>query len=360
MKRALCLTVLLAALSAGAFAQSNLDSVIQPLNGDITALMTSIGSDIAPQLLQATLAGDIVGEAAFAGDFPHGSITLPAIGADFGNGIATVLNDSSHAWNFVSPMPTLIQNAVGSSDAYKASHQIFPYPNLSFGVGFGIAQGFELLASGIYIPQALTSPLFGSLSSGSTISGVNFSATSIVVKLRKVLFYDRGGFPAMSLALGGAYGKVDLGASVNLDQNIGGTENLNLVGPATFDTQVYGVGLEFAISKRLPVITPFANVGVWYRHAIVTSDINMNATISDTSNSSLTPVSTAITSNPTATDDGVDARLGGGLEIRIFAVILHLSASLDMENPLLNIQSLSLTGIAANDLSLSAGLRFEF
>ncbi len=159
MKRALCLTVLLAALSAGAFAQSNLDSVIQPLNGDITALMTSIGSDIAPQLLQATLAGDIVGEAAFAGDFPHGSITLPAIGADFGNGIATVLNDSSHAWNFVSPMPTLIQNAVGSSDAYKASHQIFPYPNLSFGVGFGIAQGFELLASGIISPRPLRAPV---------------------------------------------------------------------------------------------------------------------------------------------------------------------------------------------------------
>ena len=324
----------------------------------MNALMTSIGTDIAPQLLQATLAGDIVGEAAFAGDFPHGSITFPAIGADFGNGIATVLNDSSHHWEFVSPMPTLIQNAVGSSDGYKATRQIFPYPNLSFGVGFGIVKGFEILASGIYIPQALTSPLFGSLSSGSTISGVNFSATSIVVKLRKVLFYDRGGFPAMSLALGGAYGKVDLGASVNLNQNIGGNENLTLVGPASFDTQVYGVGLEFAISKKLPVITPFANVGVWYRHAIVTSNIDMNTTITDSSTSS--SVSSAITSSPTATDDGVDARVGGGLEIRIFALILHLSASLDMENPLLNIQSLSLTGISANGLSLSAGLRFAF
>jgi hypothetical protein len=331
---------------------------MQPLSEDMSALMTSIGTDIAPQLLQATLAGDIVGDAAFAGDFPHGTITIPALGVDFGNGIATVLNDSSHDWKFVSPMPTLIQNVVGSSDPYQASRQIFPYPNLSFGAGFAITKGYEVLVSGIYIPQALTNAVSNMSSSASSVDPT-FSATNIVVKLRKVLFYDKGGFPAMSLALGGAYGKVDFGANVNLNTNIGGTQTLNLNGPASFDASVYGVGLEFAISKRLPVITPFANVGVWYQHAVVSSNINMNATITDSSSTS-PPAQSQITSSPTATTDGIDGRIGGGIELRLFALIFHLSAALDMNNPLIDIHNFSLTGIAANELSISTGLRFSF
>lgn len=366
MNRALSLTIILATFSLGAWGQTPLGEVLSPLNDDIAALLGSIGSDLTPQLLQTTLAGDIVGEAAFKGGFPHGSISIPAIGVGLGNGIATVLNDGARTWAFTpSPLPTIIQTAIGgTSDAYKATRQVFPYPVIALGAGFGITRSIEVLVNGMYWPQGLTGAVVGLLPSNVATMDPTFSASSVVVKVRKVLLHDVGGYPAISIALGGVYGKIDLGANINLADlsggpiDLSGIGTLNIVGPMSFEATVLGAGLEFAISKRLPVITPFAKVGVWYRHAVVTSTTDLTATIVATDGTS--SVSQKIQASPEAVDEGIYGRVAAGLEIRIWAFIIHFSAALDLENPLVDIKSFTLTGIAANGLSLSTGFRLSF
>ena len=90
MNRILSVVYILAIGAIGAWAQggaqassATLDSLLDPLTEDISALVGGIGPDIAPELLQAALSGDIVGEAAFAGDFPHGRVTFPALGLNY-------------------------------------------------------------------------------------------------------------------------------------------------------------------------------------------------------------------------------------------------------------------------------------
>ena len=384
MKRTLCVWITIAAIASGAWAQSSqgsLQALIGPLQTDLESLMSSMGRDIAPELLQTALAGDIVGEAAFKGNFPHGSLTLPipAIGLSLGNGIATALNDSSYPWQFVVPLgPSssssgLIDTTLPKTgivrDIYQASRQVAPYPSFAFGFGFAPFRDIEVLASGFYLPQVATDWIVG-LASSPTITALKpqLSTTSVLLKVRKVFFRDSGGFPAMSLALGGLYSDLNLGASVDLASlngdkaiDLTGIGTLNLAGPLAFNTSVYGGGLEFAISKRIPLITPFAKVGVWYRHSVVRSTLDFNATIAptgstDPSNNVIQP----ITTSSTATDDAIDANIGAGLEFRIFAMIVHLQANLDLENPLIDIRELSLTGIAANGFSANIGLRWAF
>lgn len=371
MKKAATAFFILSACAAGLCAQSHptLDAMLQPLSTDIAALVGSIDSDIAPQLLPAALAGDIVGEAAFAGDFPHGTVILPSIGVTFGNGLATVLNDTSHNWQFTMKMPDLVQNALGGSgsDLYSASRQIFPYPTIQGGVGFGVTKGIEILANGLFIPQALTNTLVSAAGSSKVNSlSPQFSAATIELRVRKVLFYDSSSYPAMSLSLGGVYGDTKLGASVNLASlqnnsgiDLGGIGTLNLTTntPILFDAQVFGMGLDFAISKRFPVITPFASTGLWYRHAVVSTTGDLTATITPATGA---PATEDIAISSTKTDDAIAGRIGAGFELHFWAFVLHFGANLDLENPLVDIQKFSLTGIAANGLSINTGIRWAF
>jgi hypothetical protein len=369
MKRTFCIVLALTVFAFAGWGQSqaSLDALLQPLGDDIQTLMTGLGKDIAPQLLQGALAQDIVGEAAFKGGFPHGTVVVPALGAGFGNGIATVLNgDSGATWKFTLPMPSLLDQAMGGTDTWTASRKIFPYPAMAVGLGFGIAKGYDVIVSGIVLPQSLTSKIVSLAPSSVGDLSPEFSVASVVVKLRKTLTRDGPGLPAMSIGLGGAYGKIHVGAQIDLDKLNGqvdlGTNvgKLNMVGPLSFDTNLFALGLEFAISKRFLIFTPFASVGVWYRHAVVNSVIDLTATITPPSASGLLPSSVTIDSSPTATSDGFDGRLAAGLELNLFVAILHFGASLDLIDPLVNIQKFSLTGMAANGLSVNCGLRFQF
>jgi hypothetical protein len=364
MNKALGLTIILASLTVGAWADL-VTTDLNYLNDDLNALFQSIGSNIAPQLLQATLSSDLVGEAAFKGDFPHGTFTVPALGVDFGNGIATVLNPGARDWEFAVPLPSLVQSALsgsGGQSYYDASRQIFPYPSTAFGLAFGTVQGIEVLADGFYWPQGLTNFIVGLAPPGLSSMNPQFTATSFMVKVRKVLMHDVGPYPAMSLGLGGVYGEVKLGGTINFSEEFSSSPdlNMNIAGTMSVETQVFGTGLEFDISKRLPVITPFANLGLWYRYAEVSmapdASDPLTLSISSGTNSDSIPLGSSFS----AVDQGIDARVGGGFEIRLWAVILHFSAAFDLEEPLLSINSFTLTGISANEFSLSTGFRYAF
>jgi hypothetical protein len=379
MKRAMSVALLVAAFAAGSGAQARsslLDDQLSYLTEDLTAIVGSIGSDIAPQLLSTALAGDIVGEAAFKGDFPHGCFILPAVGISLGQGFATALNsDSGYDWKFeLLSIPSLIDTTIAGmnnstvSDIYAASRKIFPYPSAAVGFGFGLSRDWEFLVNGFFIPQQITDNLLAMVSS-STVSALSptFSTASVEFKIRKVFFRDTRSYPAMSLALGGVYSQLSLGASVDLAELLGKeielsgtTLNLASTEPISFSTMVYGAGLEFAVSKRLPLITPFARAGLWYRHAVVSTSMNLDATIITTEDGVTKTATTKIAISPTATDDAIDARLGAGLELRFFAILFHLSANLDLESPLVEISSLSLTGISTNGLSINTGIRWAF
>lgn len=376
MNRALVVTFILAAGAAGLFAETaksnaTIDALLDPLTEDMNALIGSIGSDMAPELLPMALSGDIAGEAAFAGNFPHGTFYIPSVGITLGHGFATALSSGNYDWKFMLDMPTLIQSSLSSlgttgSDLYSATQNVFPYPAVQAGIGFGLVKDVELLANGIYVPQVLTDTLVNAANT-TTLTALDpqFSTASVELKLRKVFFRDKGAYPAMSLALGGAYGDTKLGANIDLAKllnktgvDLSGIGTLNLSGPLNFDAQVYGAGLDFAISKRLPLFTPFASAGLWYRHAVVSSVVDLTATISDSSGNQLATKEISI--SPTTTDDAIAARLGAGFELRLWAVILHFGANLDLENPIVNITSFTLTGIETNGLSLNTGIRIAF
>jgi hypothetical protein len=350
------MTIILIVLAGGASAQISL----APLNDDFGVLMTSVGRDIAPQLLQTVLGGDIVGEAAFKGNGLIGNFTLVATGADIGNGIASVLGNASQNWKFTLAMPELMKQALGTS-AYDASRNVFPYPILALGFGFAPVRDYEVLVNGFYLPQAALDAAVGLVPTAKKLSPT-LSMGSIVVKVRKVLFKDSGGFPAMSIALGGAYGAFSMGAQVatlsdfGSKVDIGGGSLLDLAGKFGVDTKVYGAGMEFHISKRLPLITPFAKLGLWYRDAVVTSNTNLTATLTPTVGS---PIVQQIVSNPREEDKAIAAIATTGLEIRLFMVIIHFSASLDLENPLINVRSFNTSDMAINGLAFRTGLRLS-
>jgi hypothetical protein len=365
MERKATLSIVLALFSIGVWADSAaLNSMLDPLTGQINALVGSVESDVAPQLLQIALSNDIVGEAALSGNFPHGSLTVSSLSVSFGHGLGTVLSNGTYDFsgNTIN-LQSIIQNNA-PSNLYTASQQVFPYPSFSGGIGFGIVNDFEILASGYIIPQSLTDLLVNKVgASYSSVSSLDpqFSTSNLLVKVRKVLFHDTASHPAMSLALGAVYGQTTFGVgdfdlSKLGDVDLGSGTTLNLTGPASFTTQVFGTGLEFAVSKRLPLITPFANAGIWYRHAVASSDVNLLATISDGTNTA----TKTIQISPSYTDDAIAGRLGAGFELRLWAVILHLSAHLDLENPLIYIKSFSLTDIALNGLSINTGLRINW
>jgi hypothetical protein len=349
------MTIILIVLAGGAGAQISL----APLNDDFGVLMKSVGEDIAPQLLQAALGGDIVGEAAFKGNGLLGNISFFAMGADIGNGIGTVLGSSTQNWKFTLPMPSLISQALSSQSLYDASRNVFPYPILAMGIGFSPVRDYEVLVNGFYLPQAVLDAGVGLVPTAKKLKPV-LNAGSVVVKVRKVFFKDQGGFPAMSVALGGAYSSFSMGATINSltdfgsKVDIGGGSLLDLSGKFGVDAKVYGAGLEFHISKRLPLITPFAKLGLWYRDAVVTSDTNLMATLTPTVGA---PTTQAIVATPRAENEAIAAIATTGFEIRLFAVVIHLSASLDLDSPLVEIRKLSMTGVSANGFSMRMGLR---
>jgi hypothetical protein len=367
MKRIVLLSVILAAFSTSLWA--DLAYTLGKLEPDVQALMTSLGEDIAPNLLQTALGSDIVGEAALKGGFPHCTFTLFSVGADLGNGIATALNNGATDWEFTYHMDDMVTDAVGDSgtsrDAYDASRNVFPYPSIAAGIGFGLTKNYDILVSGFYLPQSLTDKLVDMAPSKIKDMGVTFDAMTVVVKLRRILFHDGRGTPAMSIALGGVYGKLDVGVDDFNSTTLKGSEievpgvgKLDMTGTASFQTRLYGAGIEFAISKRIAYFfIPYANVGAWYRHAEVSSNVDFVATLTDSNEGTST---VDIVSNPKATSDGISGRVGAGMELHILPFYFHLGASLDLEDPIVNVSSFTLTGISANELSLNAGLRMAF
>jgi hypothetical protein len=352
-------------------AQTNpmIDGLIDPLTSDLSALAGGLCEDLTPVLIQPALAGDTVGAAAFDGDFPHGTVILPVLGVTLGNGIATVLHDDSHNWEFVTPIPKMITTALADAPDVKRYYDMtgkaFPYPALSAGLGFGITKDIEFLFSGMYFPQSLTEAIVNTANSSSVSSlKPQFSTGNLVVKVRKVFFRDKGMWPAMSVSLGGAFGSTTLGADIDLKQLFGGKEvelsnigTLNLTGPVSFTTGTFGFGLDFAVSKQFLVFVPFARTGVWYNHSTASSKFDLNAdfTTTDTTTGNTTVTTKKIPVSGSKTSDTVAGRLGGGFELRLGPVVYHLSADLDLASPIVNIGETEYDG-----LTLKTGFRVAF
>jgi hypothetical protein len=249
-----------------------------------------------------------------------------------------------------------------AADYYNLTRKLFPYPSFAAGIGFGITKDFECLISGMYLPQSLTDSIVGAANS-STVSGLNpqFSTGHLVIKARKVFFRDSKTLPAMSVSLGTAFGGSTLGVNIDLktllnkEVDLSGIGTLNLSGPVSFNTQSFAFGMDFAVSKQFLIFVPFARTGVWYAHSTASSKFDLNAafTTETAGVKAVTPKKILVSASKTR--DSIAARLGGGVEFRLGPIVYHVSADLDLSDPLINVSEAAYEG-----LTLQTGFRVAF
>jgi hypothetical protein len=341
-------------LGSGAWAQSIIQT--QPLVDDFATLVSGIGRSTLPQLQQIALSGDIVGQAEL-----HGlSFSLVGTGATFGPGPFSILGADKSTWKFVLALPDLLNDVVPSSGIghtiYEATQNTFYYPSIKLGLGFPITAGFEFLANGFYMPQALTDV------ASKSINGITpkFSILNVNGKVRKVLLRDSGPFPAISLGVGYDYSSVDVGAKVDdlskmnndklFDLNGIGTMNLTN-GIVEVKTQVQSFGLDLNLSKRLAgIFIPFVRLSEYYQDASYDGNVNLVATIYPTAGGKSV---TTIKTHPKYTAQSFQTYLSGGLEIALGPMVLHSGVAANLGQ--LNAADGKIDGISAN-----AGLRLQF
>jgi hypothetical protein len=347
---------------------------LEPLNQDFQTLMNSIGHDVVPHMQQMVLAGDIVGEASF-GNFPHFGIVLPGVGVTFGNGIATALSDPDpDLWKFnLLPFPTLIASALGSDqttkDVFNFAQGAFPYPSVRVGFGIGLGGGFEVLLNGMYLPQSLVDAGLNLIETSAT-GPIHTLAPQVSVidaggVLRKVLIKDKGLFrPSVSIGAGYNYASFRLGANISslydLTKSkieIPGLGNLDLTGKIDIKADVNSAGIDFHVSKRLLIFTPYMKFATWYQQSTYDALTAFKATVT----SGTTKITEqTLQAHPQYTVKSISTFLTGGLEVKLLFIILNASVTLDMENPIVDVKELSLSGVKGlNGISVNTGLRIQ-
>lgn len=357
-------------------AQSLID--LAPFQTDFQALMTSIGREIVPNLQAIALSGDVLGEASL----DHFTFTLLGVGVNLANGVGKILAPGAYDWQFVLPLSSLVQTALSGigavgANAVEAARSVVPFPALRFALGFPVWGGFELLGSGFWIPQAATDLLVSLLepSGSGTVSGLHprFSILNFGVKARKVFLTDRDWTPAVSAALGYVYSDVGLGVSLDSLSalagqpiDVAGIGTLDMSGKLDFHTFVHSAGLDFHVSKRLAVFTPFLKLSTWYQYASFVSGADMTATV--------TPSQTgaAAISLPleTATDlvvSDISFLMTTGLELRLLYLVISPSVTIDFDDPIvslrdpsLDLATFKLAGVQLNGIAFNLGIRLQF
>jgi hypothetical protein len=369
-KRWLVVVLLLAAVVPSLFAQSLID--MAPLKTDFEALMTSIGREVVPNLQQIALSGDVLGEASL----DHFTFTLLAAGVTLGNGMGKILAPGAYAWEFVLPLSSLVQTAISGTNStvqslYGASQSVFPYPAIRFGFGLPIWAGFEFIANGFVIPQFVTDlvlPLVDPMTGG-MINALKpqFSIINVGGKVRKVFLADKDWSPAFSVALGYAYSDVVLATSfdsiakVTGPIEIPGVGTLDASGTMGFHTTVHSAGLDFHLSKRLFVFTPFLKLSTWYQYSSFVSSALMKATVTP-STSGVDPISLNLDTDTNLVISDVSVLLTGGMEINLVYVVISPSVTIDFDNPIVTVPgnffvNFNPAGLEFNGISFNIGIR---
>lgn len=362
MKRVVLTTILVLFVVVGGFAQL---INLSPLSEDFESLFAGIGREVAPSLQQIALAGDIVGEAELGG-FPHFSLTLPGIGVTLTSGIGKSMSDPTVDWKFFLAFPELINTALAAvPDAqqyYDLTKVIFPFPSVRLGLGFGLFGGLELLFNGFAIPQMLVDTVAGMVNIPA-VSNATLDIMNVGARLRKVFLRDEGLAPAISAGIGYTYAHFNVGYQFSsLTDIIGGPLDLDVVtldlgGNFLISTLIHSVGMDFHVSKRLFLLTPFLKISPWYHWTTFTTNLDLTATAAAADEAAAGAAQTVeLAANPQVSLSDLSVYVTGGLEVKLLILVLSTSVTVNLENPIVSIPKLVSTPFLELDESVLHGV----
>ena len=366
MRRTLLIVISVCLISGSLFAQEGGDLInLEPLAADLNTMFYELGAEIMPYLHQNAFSGDIVGEAEL-GNAPHFSLSLIGVGATVFPGLLNFLDEADWKFEFMR-IPDLLDIAFAASPDIKDFIQTrMALPGIRMGLGIGIFGGFEIFANGFFFNQAITDMIVQSLlpmlglnladdpMMGPLIDGFSLDTMNLNVKLRRVFLKDQGLIPAISLGLGYTYSHFSMEMTIpTLDTileepvEIPGFGNLDVAGKFGIDTLVHSIGLDFHISKRLILFTPFLIVSPRYQWmSQFTTNLQFNAFIKDTDGNTVTEIS--IDKNPELSMQDLNVFITAGLELKLLILVISPSVTLNLETPLLDFEKLMFNGVSAN------------
>jgi hypothetical protein len=361
MKR-IAVTVLSFALLVGAVSAQDLNGFAN----DFEALLVGITRDAAPNLQMSALSGNVVGDATI----DRFMFFFPSLGITATDGIAKVLEPGAHAWEFVVPMTTVVNKAVGSNkslldDVHALESSFFPYISSKIGFGMAVGHDFDVIVAGMYLPAALTKIIVEN-AGGSKLSsqGISFDTYNIGVEVRKTILKDAKRSPALSLGLLYNYSALNLSVdnfSLGKMTDGGvdvGTQKLNLDGSISFNTSVHNIGFDVHVSKHLLFFTPFARITGVYQFAETKSDADLTATLGDPGDPS--PTTVKIRTSPDVRISGFSTIATLGYDLTVAAVSLNTNVALDLARAEFGVSSLSLSGLSGRGVSLNTGIRVQY
>lgn len=342
---------------------------LTPLGKDLTTLFSGIGQDVIPLLSQNSISGDLYGEAEIDEVFFPFYLSIPSVSIATTDGIATVLSDENQEWKFITKLPSLVDSALtdDTREYYDITQKLFALPSVKLGFGFKLPAGYELHFSGMYLPF---DDLKGLLPEEASV--LSLSIVDVGVKIRKTIFSDQWLRPAFSIGVHYFYSQFDFGADFKLTDfveegvDVSG-QALDLDGDFSINTKVQSFGLDFHLSKRLFIFTPFVKLSPTVYYSSMRSVGDFKATLSEEA----TEGEEVVPGDPIQLDikesyiegNGLTLFASAGLEIRLFFIALHLSISADLQNPTFemgNATSLDFEETAFDKIALNLGFRIHF
>jgi len=338
---------------------------LDPLGDDLSTLFTSIGRDVVPILQQNSVSGDTYGEAEIDDVFLPFYLNLPTIGLSTSNGIATVLTDERAVWKFTLGLPDLIKGALTGDDVTKIfdlTQRVAALPTVKLGMGFKLPAGFELHLSGIYLPAIDYSAVTKEL------ANLNLDITDIGVKIRKTIFTDKGLRPAFSIGARYFYSTFNVGYNITSIADLLGNKieaagfgELDLSGKFTLGTMVQSYGLDFHLSKRLLLFTPFIKLSPTVYFASINTNANFAANLYSAGTTDVLTKANLVIDAP-ATGTGLALLASTGVEVRLIFLTIHLGVTANLQNPVFTLGNViegDFTETALDKLSLDIALRLN-
>jgi len=303
---------------------------LRPIGRDLSAILEGIGNEAVPYLQQNALAGEGIGrasmgeEARFSFAFSAGTIFTP--------GLLTFVDEDNSNFELLN-VYGLVQDAMGEASdqvtkIYDSIRSRFYYPNLRLAVGIKIPYDFEVIGTFSLFPQALTNVVVNL----ADLEGLELSRMNLGLRVRKVLLYDKDGFPAVSVGGGYTYANFHAGYLLpEFTQAFSGYD-LYLGGNINLDTRVHTAGLDFSISKKLLIFHPFLTVSSWYQWSKYEALIeNFVAEFRDSAGEVIVDAEEQnIIPGSTLTMNDLNVLLGAGIEIALGKFMLVPNASFNL------------------------------
>ena len=309
MKKLLCLVLILVLFSGAAslFAQvpseeELVNTLVGLIEDDFSLLLSGMGTDFDPILMQNAMIGQSVGMAELGSEILNNFYfsVLPTVSVSATSGLFTFRDTQAYEDSLIlkGMLEEFIFNeSTGMLGALMADNEIadilldkaFPIPAFKLNAGGKLPANLEILVHGMWLPSFLTDMAVGLIPTDSLggdgsvdVTGLlpEFNYLNIGVELRYVLLRDSKQTPGMSIGLAGAYNRLSLDMPLgemlsgalgsqaeNLSENPFAVAGMSLAS----DTIVFGINTN--ISKKLAIFYPFIKLGALYGITDFSGDI---------------------------------------------------------------------------------------